>query len=178
MRERQLLRFNKFSKDRLYRYILWRSTGTLAMISERGDTPEMIQNRFVLFIGLNPSTADERVNDPTLRRIIQFGRRWEYPWVATANAFAYRATKVSDMKAEDDPVGPENDEAILLLATHAHKIVAAWGKDGRHNGREARLVELIKSAGREMLCLGRNNDGTPVHPLYQPADALLEPFNL
>ena len=75
-----------FSSCRTYRYVLWREL-------------DAANPRYALFIGLNPSTADEVADDPTIRRCKDFARRWGYGAVCVANLFAYRATKPAKLKA-------------------------------------------------------------------------------
>lgn len=147
-----------FSPCRRYRYALWRSWDD--------SLPR------VLFVGLNPSTADERRNDPTIRRCIGFARGWGYGGCAVANLFAFRATYPADLKRADDPVGPDNDAWLLKLAGEAGLIVAAWGNDGAWRDRSAQVSAVLP----EMHCLDRNRTGEPAHPLYQRADRVPLPW--
>ncbi len=121
----------------------------------------------VLFIGLNPSTADAKRDDPTIRRCIGFARRWRCGGVAIVNLFAYRATDPRDLFRVADPVGSYNDAAILAASGRADQIIAAWGRHGRYLGRDAAVLNLLDRAD----CLGRNRDGSPRHPLYLPANS-------
>ena len=133
-----------------YRYALWR-------IWDR-DRPA------VMFIGLNPSTADARRDDPTLVRCMGFARDWGYGGVYTANLFAYRATDPQDMKAAKSPVGRDNDAAILSLAGKVDKVIAAWGNDGAYLGRSSAVRTLVP----DLYYLKLNGSGQPAHPLYLP----------
>ena len=90
----------RFSVDRKYRYALWRHWN--------GNK----ERNYVAFVGLNPSTADEKTDDPTIRRCMGFARSWGFNGIWMINAFAFRATKPKDMKAAIDPIGPDNDYAI------------------------------------------------------------------
>jgi len=141
-----------FSRCRSYRYTLWR----------RWD----VDGPLVMIIGLNPSTADARQDDPTIRRCIGFARDWGYGGLVVTNLFAFRATYPADLKAAADPVGPRNDVWIKRMANQAETIVAAWGNDGTWLDRSARLRRLL--AGR-LRCLRINAGGEPAHPLYLPA---------
>jgi hypothetical protein len=78
-----------------------------------------------MFVGLNPSTADEGGDDPTIRRCVGFARDWGYSGLCMTNLFAFRATQPKDMLAQADPVGPNNDETLTRLAKEAKVIVAA-----------------------------------------------------
>ncbi len=120
---------------------------------------------FVMFVGLNPSTADETTDDPTLTRCINYAKSWGYGGVCMANLFAFRATEPADMKASDDPVGIENDQWLKKLAKDAALVVAAWGNDGSYLRRSEHVKEFLPN----LYCLKLNKSGEPVHPLYQAA---------
>ena len=139
-----------FSECKKYRYALWRVWD---------------QNRpKVMFIGLNPSTADEVNNDPTIRRCINFAKDWNYGGVIVVNLFAYRATKPEDLFAFKQPVGPKNDYWINKHSIDAELVIGAWGNDGKVENRSAVIRQLIPG----MKCLKQNKTGEPAHPLYQP----------
>ncbi len=137
-----------FSECRTYRYALWR------IWDESLDS--------VLFIGLNPSTADESNNDPTISRCINFAKAWGYGGLCMANLFAYRATEPRIMMLTDNPIGPENDQILFDLASKAHVVVAAWGNHGSFKGRSVQISRWIQN----LRCLGVNKSGEPAHPLY------------
>lgn len=137
-----------FSPCRTYRYALSRVWAA--------DKP------YALFIGLNPSTADETLDDPTIRRCISFASDWGYGGLVMANLFAYRATDPSEMKAATDPVGVANDEWLMELAKYAGVVVAAWGNHGAHQQRSAQVRTLLPA----MQYLKMNKSGEPSHPLY------------
>ncbi len=147
-----------FSPCRRYRYTLWRSWS---------GEPD------VAFCGLNPSTADETIDDPTIRRIIGFAKAWGYHGVVMLNAFAFRATDPKVMKAEADPVGPENDLAIRVISWDVDKVVACWGTHGSFRDRDMEISSML--CGR-LYCLGTNADGSPKHPLYLRGDSALVPW--
>jgi len=115
------------------------------------------------FILLNPSTADETANDPTITRCIGFARRWGYGAMLACNIFALRSTDPKGLRTVDDPVGPGNDRAIRRLIGKADLIVAAWGGHGRYLDRGARVRAMLPG---DAVCLGVNADGAPKHPLY------------
>lgn len=151
-----------FSPDRGYRYVLRRDVRTLT--AER--------RRVCMFIGLNPSTADERQDDPTIRRCIDYARRWGYDVLIMTNLFAYRATQPANMKKQAEPIGAENDRYLLECAGAADLIVAAWGRHGNHLSRDLAVAALLQNY--DLRCFGRNKDGSPKHPLMQPKSAELE----
>ena len=137
-----------FSECRTYRYALWR------LWDESLDS--------ILFIGLNPSTADESHNDPTISRCINFAKKWGYGGLCMANLFAYRATQPRIMMLADDPIGPDNDQILFDLVSKTDIVVAAWGNHGSFMGRSAHIARSIHN----LKCLGFNKSGEPVHPLY------------
>lgn len=145
----------KFSSNRAYRYLLWRTIAP-------GD-------RAILFICLNPSTADESKDDPTIRRCVGFARDWLYSKVLVANLFAFRATKPCDLKLAGDPVGPENDVWLKSVSEFSGVTVAAWGNDGLWQGRSNNVVHLL----RKPYCFGLTKLGAPKHPLYIKRSQLL-----
>lgn len=120
---------------------------------------------FVMFIGLNPSTADEVNDDPTVRRCIDFSKRWGYGALCMTNIFAWRDTDPEGMKLAVDPVGPRNDDELRKVAAEAGVVVAAWGNHGAHLGRGAAVLRLLSG-----ICVPQalhvNKDGSPSHPLY------------
>jgi hypothetical protein len=179
------LRQTVFSKDRVYRFTLWRSWGQpkelpYGRMGKDGFEPVPIKGaaEFVMFIGLNPSTADESKNDPTIRRCIAFAKRWGYGAMCMTNLFAYRATLPKDMMAFSEPIGMDNGPHLISVARYASVVVACWGKHGRHNDRDANVICLFEMSGlaSKISCLSVNTDGTPKHPLYLRADTKLEGF--
>jgi hypothetical protein len=122
----------------------------------------------LMVIGLNPSTADEVKNDPTVTRCINYARSWGFGGLVVMNAFAFRATDPRVMKAASDPVGADNDSWLRRMAEGARLILAAWGNHGLWLDRQARVLSLIK---REVYCLGVTKAGAPRHPLYLKRDA-------
>lgn len=148
-----------FSPDRVYRYSLWREW----------DRPKGLVN----FVMLNPSTADEDVNDPTVERCERFARRWGYGGLYVTNLYAFRSTDPKRLRSCEDPVGPENDSAIAQVAHRCEVVVGAWG----NNATVTRAREVLDLIGvHRVFCLDVNLSGHPVHPLYQPNDAKLVPF--
>ncbi|HVJ81095.1 MAG TPA: DUF1643 domain-containing protein [Planctomycetia bacterium] len=147
-----------FSPCRTWRYALWRRWND----EKRANC--------VAFIGVNPSTADEKDDDPTIRRCIGFAKSWGYGGLCMLNAYAFCATDPAALKSATDPIGPENDEALLRFTADSVAIVAAWG---RHCGA-SRAEEVCRLVARPIECLGRNLSGSPRHPLYLPAGARRE----
>jgi hypothetical protein len=122
----------------------------------------------VLFIALNPSTADHRVDDPTIRRCIGFAKSWGFGRLAVGNLFAYRSTDPKRLRIADDPVGPMNDRWLTTLASRAELTVAAWGVHGSLHGRADAVVSRLTGLHH----LGITRHGHPRHPLYLPSDVM------
>lgn len=122
--------------------------------------------RKVLFIMLNPSTATEVQNDPTVERCERRARTLGYGAFRVCNIFAWRATNPKDMRAQPDPVGPENDLFITESCDWTDDIVCAWGTHGEHLDRGKQVEELLRKTGQELSHLGLSKAGHPKHPLY------------
>lgn len=140
-----------FSDCRKYRFALWRVWDDALPC--------------VMFIGLNPSTADESANDPTLTRCMRYAQSWGFGGVCMANLFAFRATDPKIMMSASDPVGADNDQWLLELSQNSGLVVAAWVNTGRYMERSAHVKSLIPN----LHCLKLNKSGEPAHPLYQKA---------
>jgi len=152
-----------FSPCRKYRYTLWREW-------ERGVFTQPGSLRYVQFIGLNPSTADEVQDDPTIRRCIRFAQDWGFDAFCMTNLFGFRATDPRVMKAHQNPIGADNTNQIREVAEFAGLIIAAWGRHGLHIDRQAQVLDALQPWKSKLHHLGLNGDGTPKHPLYLRAD--------
>jgi len=142
------------SEDRKYRYVLSR------IWDESKPT--------VMIIGLNPSTADETENDPTIVRCIDFAKSWGYGGVYMLNLFAFRATQPKDMFNAKEPIGEENDKYIEKYSNICDKVICAWGNDGNYNKRSKEILSKIKNT----YYLKLNQTGEPAHPLYLKGDLI------
>lgn len=149
------------SRDERYRYRLDRKWG--------------YAGKPVVWIMLNPSTADGEVDDPTIRRCMAFTQRWGHQWMIVVNLFALRATNPDDLRRRPDPVGPLNrehvEEACRLAFPPRYergdgKVVCAWGQHGAYMGQGDTVLGWLDEWGVAPLCLGRTAAGTPRHPLY------------
>ena len=141
-----------YSDDMAYRYRLTRVWGA---------GPK------ALFVMLNPSTATEVQNDPSVERCERRARTLGFGAFRVCNIFAFRETDPKKMRAAADPVGgPENDRAIAEGCVWADTIVCAWGSHGAHLGRGAEVERLMRDSGRPLHHLGLTRDGQPRHPLY------------
>lgn len=125
----------------------------------------------LLYIGLNPSTADARHDDPTIRRCTNLADSWGYGAFTIANLFSFRATIPAELKQAADPVGPATDRVLKRLASNADTIVLMWGNHGAFKNRD--IAVLRKFTDRNLYCVGRTRSGAPKHLLYSPRDARL-----
>ena len=142
------------SEDRKYRYVLsriWDKSKPMVMI-----------------IGLNPSTADEIEDDPTIRRCINFANSWGYGGVYMLNLFAFRATQPTDMFEAVNPIGSQNDKYINDYAKRVDKVICAWGNDGNYKNRSSDIKKQLDN----LFYLKMNKTGEPAHPLYLKSDLI------
>ncbi len=156
-----------FSSDRVYRYTLTRV--------KPNSGPDA---RLLMWVGLNPSTADEQVLDPTLRRVWRYSLDWGYDGFVMTNLFAFRATFPSDMKAQSDPVGPDNDHWLQAYARRSEQVICAWGAHGVHLNRSQVVTDALTEIGcfPKLRCLVIVANGEPGHPLRLNAALRPKPY--
>jgi hypothetical protein len=140
-----------YSDCETYRYLLTRVWGP---------------GQKALFVMLNPSTATEVQNDPTVERCERRARVLGFGAFRVTNIFAFRATDPNVMRAAADPVGPGNDAAILGSLGWADKVICAWGNHGLLAGRGAAVEAMLRQSGLPLFHLGLTGQGQPRHPLY------------
>ncbi|MBE9114212.1 DUF1643 domain-containing protein, partial [Nodosilinea sp. LEGE 07298] len=131
-----------------YRYSLgrrWSDAPTLAIIM------------------LNPSQADSSVDDPTLWRCIGLAREWGFGAIAVVNLFAYRSPHPHVLRQVNDPIGPDNNAALVAAAAAADHILLAWGNWGSWLGRDRIVLDLLAPYQAQCHCLGHNRTGQPRH---------------
>lgn len=146
----------------LYRYTLRRMWGNA-------------ERKLVTWILLNPSTADETQDDPTIRRCKDFSKLWGFDGLIIVNAYALRSTDPKGLWKVEDPNGPENDTAVLGACSEAIRVVCGWGANLRNDRRDA-LAKLLRDI--DLWALKVNANGSPAHPLYQRSDLLPQRFIL
>lgn len=149
------------SEDRQYRYRLTRTFD--------------VENPTLAFLMLNPSTADETDDDPTIRRCLGYAKDWGYGTLVVGNLFAYRTSDPEDLRDVGDPIGPDNDDHLRAICHEADRVIVAWGTDGDLLDREREVVEMLDA---DLYALDTTKHGHPNHPLYQPKDAEPELFEL
>lgn len=147
----------RFSPCGLYRYEL----------GETWDT----SRKMVMWLIMNPSMASAAFADPTLTKTGRFSRAWGYGGQIIGNIHAYRVTASRRLTEVADPVGPENDAALLAMAARADIVILAYGQPPKAlRPRGAVVVDALRGAGAALKFLRLANDGTPWHPLYLPSD--------
>lgn len=164
-----------FSPCGRYRYSLWRRWGIRS-----------VKNRELVFIGLNPSTADEMISDPTVTRCINLAKREGFPGMMMLNMFAFRSTDPKKLLLVDDPVGPRNLDSLLrMIGAPGRKVIACWGSHKLVLPQAKRLLMMssnyksgfiTRRVHQLLYCLGTNKDGNPRHPLYLPSDVPIIDF--
>lgn len=161
-------RKTQFSPCRKYRYALWREWDCDLLTGCADDSAHATE--FLMIIGLNPSTADETLDDQTIRRCIGFAKAWGYGALCMTNLFAFRATEPEDMKKQENPVGMDNQHHLLQCASSAGLVLAAWGNHGSFRQQDFTVRQWLSGIGITLHCLKLNKDGSPKHPLYVAAD--------
>jgi len=142
-----------FSPCRAWRYRLWRRWGPGSAVA---------------FVGLNPSTADEGGDDPTIRRCLGYARDWGYDALEVVNLYGWRSTLPAPLwdGSTSDPVGPDNDRVLGAVARSADLVVAAWGAFPRARARAEAVRTLLEETGCTPMILDLTAQGWPRHPLY------------
>lgn len=154
----------RFSPCRTWRYALWRRWTP-------GPT--------VLWLLLNSSSADETTNDPTVERCQRRTRTMEagrYGGYEVCNIFALRSTDPKGLYMAEDPVGPENDAAIMDRIRAAERVICGWGNHGQLHQRGRQVLAMLRNHGITPECLKITGAGEPGHPLYIPYSA--DPYPL
>lgn len=150
-----------FSECGHYRYTLHR---TVSLLRPTGT---------VMFVMLNPSTADSRQDDPTIRRCLRFSTTWGFDELIVTNLYALRSTDPTLLWEHEDPVGPDNDDVIRQALQCYPIIVCAWGNMAKFD-RVKEFVAITKEANRQLWSLGTTLNGSPRHPLYVSGRTELE----
>lgn len=130
----------------------------------------------IALIMLNPSRANERQDDPTIRRCIQLAHQWGYGRLIIVNLFGYCTASPQTLKVVSDPIGVDNDDYILQASAAAEHIALAWGNWGRLHQRDQAVLKLLQPNRDRLVCCGYNRTGQPRHPLYLPRQTPLQPW--
>ncbi len=132
--------------------------------------------RTVSFVGLNPSTATEEVDDPTIRRCVGFALAWDFDRLFMLNLHGWRSTDPRGMKLTPDPVGKDNFFMVKTLCHASELVVCAWGANELHE-RAHVIADWVKRLPHARH-LGLTKRGEPRHPLYLPKNSELQRFAL
>lgn len=146
-------------RHRLYLWRRWDPTGTMAM-----------------FIGLNPSTANEEQNDPTVRRCIEFAKRWGYGGMFMCNAFTLVSTDPKGLEADPEPLLRGANLALRVLRQRSAVAVAAWGNLIEKVRAGKAQTERLRRELAPLHCFGTTKLGHPRHPLYLAYSTELVPL--
>ncbi|MAM05239.1 MAG: hypothetical protein CMD06_04690 [Flavobacteriales bacterium] len=141
-----------FSKDQKYRYLLERTWNN--------------SKKKLLFIMLNPSSADSKKDDPTIRRLISFSKKWGYGGFKVCNLYSYVTSSPSTLYSSSNILGYKNKSYIKKQIKNSDCIVYAWGNT---EAEPHWLKKIVKTS----YCIGINKNGTPKHPLYINSNAKL-----
>ena len=139
-------------ENKEYRDILWRLWDD--------------KQRPLIFIGLNPSTADAETDDPTVHTLTVRARREGFGGLVVMNLYSFRATEPKDLLKQKDPVGPENHKTLLRFITKNHEVLAGWGDSLPDKHRANRVINLLVSTKAKLTTLGFTKADNPRHPLY------------
>lgn len=137
-----------FSENRTHRYVLIREWN--------------LNQPSLMIISLNPSTADEELDCPTIKRCIGFAKRWGFGKLFVTNLFSFRTPSPKDLFNSKDPIGDKNDYWLKKLSEKADKIVLAYGNHGKFKDRHNEILKMINNPH----CIKKSKTGMPMHPLY------------
>lgn len=151
--------YAELSECRTFRYALWRTWDE--------------SKKKVMFIGLNPATADETEGDRTIARCISYAKQWGYGGIIVGNLFAFRTPSPEEMKSAADPVGPDNDAWLARLKDEADLVVAMWGNHGSHLNRHLKVKDLFPN----LKCFRITGAGQPHHTRGLPDGITPVPYN-
>jgi len=155
------------SDCRKYRYRLYRDVGLF------GD-------KVIAYFGINPSTADESIDDATVRKWRGFTKRNEGKAFVVGNVFAYRATNVNELGRVPNPEGPENHAHVMAIIHEADVLVPCWGSRSKIpmelHSKIDDLLGVLLNSGKPVLCFGKTASGDPKHPLMLGYDTRLTPY--
>ena len=157
-----------------------------AVISSCGNYRYSLERKWdetkpkVMFLMLNPSTADANTDDATIRRCIGFAKSWGYGSLCVGNLFAYRSTNPKELLNVSEPIGMENKWYLDLMANVSKTIICAWGnapivnKLGKKFGENWKPLKGIDN----LHYIDLSNDGTPKHPLYLKSELVPKKYEV
>ena len=141
-----------FSSCKNYRYLLWRKLSDA--------------NLSLTFIMLNPSIADHRLNDNTVKKCMKYASKWGYGRLVIVNLFGYISTSPEELRTSQNPIGRYNDFFIKQAVSASSFIVCAWGNNGKIRNRDLDVLALLNKYEKKVAVFGLTKQGRPMHPLY------------
>jgi hypothetical protein len=129
-----------------------------------------------LFIMLNPSTADAKVDDPTIRSCVRLARGLGYGSIEVVNIFGWRATDPAELPKQPDPIGPMNERIVVAAIGRCDVVICAWGANAMAARKSNFICGLIRPYRPVPYCLGTTKSGSPRHPLYVKSGTALEMY--
>lgn len=129
-----------------------------------------------LFIMLNPSTADARKDDATIRSCVRLASGLGYGSIEVVNIFGWRATDPDELPKQADPMGPMNERVVAAAIVRCDVVICAWGANAMAARKSHYLCERIRSYRPAAYCLGKTKSGAPKHPLYIKSGTPLETY--
>lgn len=153
------------SEDGKYRYRLYRQWHDTTLSHTRP--------RLIMWMMLNPSSANSEIDDPTIRRCIQFSKDWGYDGMWVGNLFAIRSSdpRILYKLSAEEACGPDNNVHCWKMSLESERLVMAWGS---HGGPHVPLTLYVPMEG--FWCLGKTLAGAPRHPLYLKKTTQLLPI--
>lgn len=153
-----------------------------AVISEDGRYRYLLRRTWdhnkprVLYVMLNPSTADARLDDPTIRSCVRLAAGHGYGSMEVVNVFAYRATEPTELLKQADPIGPRNEDAVASAVGRCDVVICAWGAFPPAREKATPVLNAIRAHRPAAYCFGKTKAGAPKHPLYIKSGTPLEVF--
>lgn len=166
------------NKDGVRGDAMFSDCGKYRHMLSRDWTPQGALPRTILWIGMNPSTADATALDPTINREQGYTRDWGFTKLLKGNMLDYRATNPKDLPHDpDEACSPQNLPSILRAAAASEKVILAYGRlHSRYQGKVEDTISALRAAGIILECLGLNSDGSAKHPLYLKKSLLPFPY--
>jgi hypothetical protein len=130
-----------------------------------------------LLVMLNPSTADARNDDATIRSCVRLLSGLGYGSMEVVNVFGYRATKPDELMRVRDPIGPRNEHSIEAAVSRCDVVICAWGAFPPAVERSGYVLNAIRAKRPAAYCFGKTKGGMPKHPLYIKSGTPLEVFH-
>lgn len=131
----------------------------------------------LLYVMLNPSTADAEADDATIRSCIRLARDMDYGGIEVVNLMAWRATDPRDLP--DKPslaLGAGNLRAVDAAVERCRDVVCAWGANPKAKHFQGGLRSILELHGKPAWCFGLTADGSPRHPLYVKTGTTLREY--